>query len=57
MAKEDLVIKQWPQGKHWYAQIGNVDVKDKEGNMKWNTYKGAKDASHEFIIKVFGKYI
>ena len=27
---------QWPNGRHWYAKIGNIDIVDKWGNQKWN---------------------
>lgn len=26
---------QWPDGKHWYAKIGKIDIGDQYGNYKW----------------------
>jgi len=40
----DLNIK----GVHWYAKIGNEDVRDKNGNMKWNTKEEAEEAARWF---------
>lgn len=34
-------ITKWPEGKHFYARIDHLDVKDSEGNLKWNTHEEA----------------
>lgn len=36
------------KGQHWYAKIGNMDVKDKDGNMKWDTREEAEAAAKWF---------
>ncbi len=36
-------------GNHWYAKIGKLDIKDKDGNMKWNTKAEAEAAAKWFI--------
>lgn len=41
----DLRIK----GTHWYAKIGNRDVKDKDGNCKWDTIEEAHKAAEWFV--------
>jgi len=50
---EDVRYMQWdlpgfPKGEHWYAKVGDMDVKDKEGNMKWNTKEEAMKAAEWF---------
>ena len=37
------------KGSHWYAKVGNIDIKDKDGNMKWNTKAEAEEAAKWFI--------
>ena len=54
---EEVRYMQWdvpglPKGKHWYAKIGNMDVKDKQGNMKWNTKEEAEAAAAWFCQKL-----
>lgn len=50
---DDVRYMQWNlmdvKGKHWYAKLGNMDVVDKNGNMKWNTKKEAEDVAKWFI--------
>lgn len=41
----DLKIK----GTHWYAKLGRFDVKDKDGNMKWDTKEEAEKAAEWFV--------
>lgn len=50
---EEVRYMQWevpgyPKGEHWYAKIGNLDVRDKKGNMKWNTKEEAQKAAAWF---------
>ena len=50
---EEVRYLQWnmpgiTKGQHWYAKIGNMDVKDKDGNMKWNTKEEAEAAAKWF---------
>lgn len=52
---DDVRYMQWGlidnKGEHWYAKIGNRDVVDKNGNMKWNTKAEAERAAEWFIEK------
>lgn len=47
--KEDKIkINQFPGGTHWYAYIGNVQIKN--GNVnKWNSYEEAYEYAKKFI--------
>lgn len=50
---EEVRYMQWdvpgfPKGEHWYAKIGNLDIRDKDGNMKWNTKEDAVKAAEWF---------
>ena len=54
---EEVRYMQWdvpgyPKGEHWYAKIGNMDVRDKQGNMKWNTKEEAEAAAAWFCQKL-----
>lgn len=54
---EEVRYMQWevpgfPKGEHWYAKIGNMDVRDKEGNMKWNTKEEAEAAAEWFCTEL-----
>lgn len=37
------------KGKHWYAKIETMDIRDEAGNMKWDTRKEAEEAAKWFI--------
>ena len=55
---DDVRYIQWPDGKHWYAKVGNFDICDKEGNYKWNTKEEAMNAAKKFCNSlVFNKMI
>ena len=50
---EEVRYMQWdvpgfPKGTHWYAKVGNMDVRDKEGRMKWDTKAEAEEAAAWF---------
>ena len=54
---EEVRYMQWDvhgvtKGQHWYAKIGNMDVKDKDGNMKWNTKEEAEAAARWFCMEL-----
>lgn len=36
-------------GNHWYAKIGKLDIRDRDGSMKWNTKAEAEAAAKWFI--------
>jgi len=40
--EEDIHIKKWGGGRHYYAKVGTIDVVDCDGNVKWNSYDAAK---------------
>lgn len=52
---EDVRYMQWnmpdlpTKGTHWYAKVGRLDIKDKDGNMKWDTKAEAEKAAKWFI--------
>lgn len=54
----DVRYMQWNmlgnKGTHWYAKIGNLDVTDKSGKMKWDTETEARDAARWFIKEKLG---
>lgn len=45
----DIKIVQWPNGEHYYAKIGNMDIVDDKGNQKWNTYDEAFLNAKKFL--------
>ena len=47
---KDADIKKWPNGTHWYAKIGKMDVVVK-GQQKWDTYAEARSACVSYISK------
>ena len=32
---DEVRFIQWPEGRHWYVKIGNIDIGDKCGNYKF----------------------
>lgn len=52
---EDVRYMKWDmpglkiKGTHWYAKIGNMDIKDEKGNMKWDTKEEAEKAAWQFV--------
>lgn len=51
-SKEDINIKQWKGGTHWYATIGSMNVIDEKGNQKWNSYGEAEKEALKFFKKL-----
>ena len=48
--KEEIKIKRFPGGIHFYAYIGNMEVRD--GNtIKWNTYQEAYEVAAKLVDK------
>lgn len=50
--EEDVRVKKFDGGTHWYAYIGDVQVKQGTGNdtiMKWDTYDEAYQAALSYI--------
>lgn len=48
-SEKDIKITKWPNGIHYYAKIGNQDVVDENGNVKWLTEKQAKKEAVKFL--------
>lgn len=46
--KEDIVVKQFQGGRHWYAFVGDMQVRDGE-HLKRNTQKAAQDAAEKVV--------
>lgn len=44
----NIRLIQWPNGKHWYAKIGNIDVVV-DDEQKWNTKSDAKKAALRYL--------
>jgi len=47
--KKDIKVVKWPNGIHYYAKIGMVDVVDDYGNMKWLTAKEAEKCANKYL--------
>lgn len=45
----DIRIKQWTNGSHWYAYIGDLEIKDELGNIKWDTYQEAMNVARIYV--------
>lgn len=41
---------QWPNGRHWYAKIGSIDIVDKWGYQKWNDKYYAMEVAKKFCM-------
>lgn len=41
-------LSRWPNGKHWYATVNGMDVKEDNGQRKWNTPEAAERAAKKF---------
>lgn len=46
--EKDIRIVKYPYGSHWYAYIGDMQVRNRE-DMKWNTYDAAKQAAMQLL--------
>lgn len=47
--ENNIHVKQFPGGKHYYAYIGNMQVTDKD-IRKWNTYEEAYEQAKAYLI-------
>lgn len=47
-SEKDIVVKQWPNGKHWYVRVGNYDLKD-----KYNTYEEGMSEGRKYLGNKF----
>jgi hypothetical protein len=44
----DIRITRFPMGEHYYAHIGDLELKD-GSNIKWNSYQEAKDFAMKYV--------
>ena len=47
--KDQIRIEQFPMGKHFYAYIGNMQVRDGD-TFKWDTYEEAYNQALSFLM-------
>lgn len=52
----DVRYMKCPNGQHWYAKINTYDVRDKDGNVKWDTKEEAENAADWFVKDCNKKY-
>lgn len=50
--EKDIKINKWWGGNHYYAKVGNIDVIDDNGNVKWNTEKYAHDMAIKYMNRL-----
>ena len=50
-SEKDIRITQWPNGIHFYAYIGDLEIKDELGNIKWNTRTEAEEQARKYVTK------
>ena len=50
---DDIRIIAWDRGMHFYAKVGDLDVVDKDGNQKWNTWSEAREQAWLFYYENF----
>lgn len=48
-SERDIRITKWEGGTHYYANVGDMEIRDSEGNMKWNTREEATKIAMEYI--------
>ncbi len=48
--EDDIRVKTWPGGTHFYAYIGPVQVKQ-DGELKWDTEEEARQAAMAYVSK------
>lgn len=46
--KEDIRIKKFPMGQHYYVYIGDMEVREGD-QVKWNTYDEAQRVAERYI--------
>ena len=51
-SNKDINITKYPNGVHYYASIGNVDVVGSGGMKKWNSYDSAMRNAKVFLSKL-----
>lgn len=46
---KDINITKYDNGRHYYATVGGISVKDEDGASKWNTHDYAYNVSLKFL--------
>lgn len=46
---DNIRVKKWGGGSHYYAYVSDMDVQDVNGNVKWNTYDEAMRQATLFL--------
>lgn len=46
--KQDIKIERFPLGNHWYAYIGDTQIRDGD-KLKWNSYEEAYEYASQFV--------
>ena len=52
---EDIRVKKWPEGNHWYAYIGNVQLTNGD-QVKWNTKEEAELFAKQYVSTKRSRY-
>ena len=47
---DDVRFIQWPDGRHWYAKCGKIDIVDKYGRQKWSDKSYAQKVAKEWCM-------
>ena len=47
---DDCRFIQWPDGRHWYAKCGNIDIVDKYGRQKWRDKSYAQEIAKKWCM-------
>jgi hypothetical protein len=49
--EKDIKVKQWTDGTHWYAYVGDIQV-EIDGENKWDTEERAKSRAGSFLYRM-----
>jgi hypothetical protein len=50
--ESDVITHKWWGGQHYYVKVGNIDVIDALGNVKWNSEKTAMEIGILYMNKL-----
>jgi hypothetical protein len=50
--ESDIHISKFEGGRHFYAKVGKLEVTDRWGERKWNTYNYAYEQAKNFLEKL-----
>lgn len=49
--EKDIHIKQWTNGTHWYAYVGDLSV-EMDGEKKWDTEERARERAMSYLYRL-----